>query len=94
VVLSAFISVGDSGGVLYRALMPQEITVMDFTRGFGPQYLYDTKVESQYERGLFKEDKKTHWKAKKNAPRHLREFHFGLADVCKTGYTPPIPGLP
>ena len=88
---------GVSGGVLCRTLMPQEIIAMNFTGGFEPQHVYDgfiTKVGDQYECGLCKEDKKTHWKAKKNAPRHLRKFHFGLADVCKTWCAPPIPGTP
>src|SRR5258706_951568 len=80
-------------GVLSRILTPQEITAMNFAGGFEPRQVYDgfiTKVGDYYECGLCKEDKKAYWKAKKNAPRHLRKFHFGLADVCKTWYVPPI----
>ena len=79
--------------VLIRVLTSQEITAMNFAGGFEPRQVYDgfiTKVGDYYECGLCKEDKKTYWKAKKNAPRHLRKFHFGLADVCETWYAPPI----
>ena len=79
--------------VLSRVLTPQEVTAMNFAGGFEPRQVYDgfvTKVGDYYECGLCKEDKKTYWKAKKNAPRHLRKFHFGLADVCETWYAPPI----
>ena len=84
---------GVSNGVLSRVLTPQEITAMNFAGGFEPRQVYDgfiTKVGDYYECGLCKEDKKTYWKAKKNAPRHLRKFHFGLADVCKSWYAPSI----
>jgi len=77
--------------VLRRVLMPQEINAMKFIGGFEPRQVYDgfiTKVGEQFECGLCKEDKKTYWKAKKNAPRHLRKFHFGFADVCKVWYVP------
>ena len=85
---------GVSGDVLARILTPEEISAMNFTGGFEPQQVYDgfiTKVEDHYECGLCKEDKKTHWKAKKNAPRHLRKFHFGLADTCDVWYVPHTP---
>ena len=84
---------GVSDGVLSRVLTPQEITAMNFDGGFEPRQVYDgfiTKFGDHYECGLCKEDKKTYWKAKKNAPRHLRKFHFGLADVCKSWYAPSI----
>ena len=80
--------------VLSRVLTSQEITAMNFAGGFKPRQVYDgfiTKVGDYYECGLCKEDKKTYWKAKKNAPRHLRKFHFGLADVCEIWYAPTIP---
>ena len=79
--------------VLSRVLTPQEITAMNFAGGFEPRQVYDgfiTKVGNYYECGLCKEDKKTYWKAKKNAPRHLRKFHFGLADVCEIWYAQSI----
>jgi hypothetical protein len=83
--------------VLLRVLTPQEITVMNSTGSFEPRQVYDgfiTKVGDHYECGLCKEDKETYWKSKKNAPRHLRKFHFGLADMCEVWCVPPIPILP
>ena len=79
--------------VLRRVLTPQEITAMNFTGGFEPRQVYDgfiTKIGDRYFCGLCKEDKMTHWKARKNAPRHLRKFHFGLADVCEIWSVPRI----
>ena len=71
---------------LLRVLARKEIDEMDFPGGFEPHQAYDvfiSKVGAYYECGLCKEDKRTRWKNKKDAPRHLRKFHFGLADVCK-----------
>lgn len=82
---------GVSEEELSRVLTPEEVIAMNFTGGFEPQQAYDgfiTKVEDRYECGLCKEAKKTYWKAKKNAPRHLRKFHFGLADTCEVWYVP------
>ena len=79
--------------VLSRVLTSEEITAMNFAGGFEPRQVYDgfvTKVGDYYVCGLCKEDKKARWKAKKNAPRHLRKFHFGLADVCEIWYASPI----
>ena len=79
--------------VLSRILTSQEITAMNFAGGFEPRRVYDgfvTKVGDYYECGLCPEGKMTYWKAKKSAPRHLRKFHFGLADVCEPWYAPPI----
>ena len=93
--LTAFMY-GVSEDVLRRVLTPQEITAINFAGGFEPQQVYDgfiTKIGDWYECGLCKEGRKTYWKAKKNAPRHLRKFHFGLADVCKTWCIPPISNL-
>ena len=87
---------GVSGDVLLRVLTPEEIISTHFAVGFEPQQAYDgfiTKIENYYECGLCREDKKTYWKAKKNAPRHLRKFHFGLADTCELWYVPSIPEL-
>ncbi len=82
---------------LSRVFTPQEITAMNFAGGFEPRQVYDgflTKDGDYYECGLCKKDKKTYWKAKKSAPRHLRKFHFGLADVCEIWYASPILDTP
>jgi hypothetical protein len=87
---------GVNGGVLARVLTPEEITAMDFTGGFEPQQVYDgfiTKIKDRYKCGLCKEGKETHWKTKKSAPRHLRKFHFGLADTCDVWYVRQTPDL-
>ena len=56
--------------------------MMNFTGGFGRQHGgFITKLGDHYECELSIEGKKMDWKAKKDAPRHLRKFHFGLADV-------------
>jgi len=71
---------------LLRALERKEVDEMNFPGGFEPHQAYDgfiAKVGERYECGLCKEGKRTRWKNKKDAPRHLRKFHFGLADVCK-----------
>ena len=71
---------------LFIALDRNEIDQMDFRGGFEPRQAYDgflSKIGNRYECGLCKEGKKTTWKHKKDAPRHLRKFHFGLADPCK-----------
>ena len=70
---------------LLRVLKRKEIDEMNFLGGFEPHQAYDgfiSKVGERYECGLCKEGNKTRWKNKKDAPRHLRKFHFGLADVC------------
>ena len=70
---------------------------MNFLGGFEPRQVYDgfiMKNRDRYECGLCSEDKKTYWKAKKDAPRHLCKFHFGLADVCKVWYVLLIPTAP
>ena len=71
---------------LLRVLERKEIDEMNFPGGFEPHQAYDgfiSKVGARYECGLCKEGNRTRWKNKKDAPRHLRKFHFGLADVCK-----------
>src|SRR5258706_1225108 len=70
---------------LFRPLDSNEIDQMNFPGGFRPRQAYDgfiSKIGGLYECGLCKEGKKTHWKHKKDAPRHLRKFHFGLGDLC------------
>ena len=77
---------GVSTEALHRVLERKEIDEMDFPGGFEPHQAYDgfiSKVGKRYECGLCKEGNRTRWKNKKDAPRHLRKFHFGLADVCK-----------
>ena len=71
---------------LVRLLKREERDAMNFAGGFAPHQAYDgfiSKVGERYECGLCKEGKKTHWRNKKDASRHLRKFHFGLADACK-----------
>ena len=71
---------------LLRVLGRKEIDEMNFPGGFEPHNAFDgflSKVGGRYECGLCKEGKKMSWKNKKDAPRHLRKFHFGLVDVCK-----------
>ena len=71
---------------LLRDLERQEIDEASFVGGFEPHQAYDrfiSKVGGRYECGLRKEGKKMHWNNKKDAPRHLHKFHFGLADACK-----------
>ena len=76
---------GVTAEALLRVLKRKEINEMNFPGGFEPHQAYDgfiSKVSERYECGLCKEGKKTRWKNKKDAPRHLRKFHFGIADVC------------
>jgi hypothetical protein len=76
---------GVTKGALFRVLKSEEKDEMNFAGGFEPHQAYDvfiSKVGERYECGLCKEGKKAHWKRKKEAPRHLRKFHFGIADVC------------
>ena len=71
---------------LARALNRSEIDRMiNFPGGFEPRQAYDgfiLMVGNRYECGLCKEGKRTCWKNKKDAPRHLRKFHFGIGDPC------------
>ena len=76
---------GVTAEALLRVLKRKEIDEVVFPGGFEPHQAYDgfiSKVGERYECGLCKEGKKTRWKNKKDAPRHLRKFHFGIADVC------------
>jgi len=71
---------------LLRPLDSNEVDQMDFPGGFEPRWAYDGfifKIGDRYECGMCKEGKETHWKNKKDAPRHLRKFHFGLGDQCR-----------
>jgi hypothetical protein len=84
-IISTF-KYGVSTEALLRVLGRTEIDKMNFPGGFEPHQAYDgfiSKVGKRYECGLCREGKRTQWKNKKDAPRHLRKFHFGLADVCE-----------
>ncbi len=84
-IISAF-KYGVSTEALHRVLERKEINEMEFPGGFEPHRAYEgfiSKVDEGYECGLCREDKRTWWKNRKDAPRHLRKFHFGLADVCE-----------
>jgi len=84
-IISTFMY-GVTTEALLRVLERKEIDEMNFPGGFEPHQAYDgfiSKVGGRYECGLCKEGKRTRWKNKKDAPRHLRKFHFGLADVCE-----------
>ena len=71
---------------LVRTLDRGEIgRMVNFPGGFEPRQAYDgfiSKIGDRYECGLCKEGKRTCWKNKKDAPRHLRKFHFGIGDPC------------
>lgn len=74
---------------LLRPLDLTEIQSMKFPGGFEPSLAYDgflQKSEDGFDCCLCKIDKRSWWKNKKDAVRHLRKFHFGLADQCGTWY--------
>ena len=72
---------------LLRVLECKEIDEMNFPGGFEPspsvRWVHLAKVGACYECCLRREGNRTQWKHNKDAPRHLRKFYFGLADVCK-----------
>ena len=79
---------GVSLEALIRTLDPAEVENVDWSasNGFQLRQAYDgflVKIGHQFECGLCKEGKRTHWVHKKDAVRHLRKFHFGLADRCR-----------
>jgi len=60
---------------------------MNFAGGFEPSLAYDgflQKADDGFECCLCTVDKRAWWKNKKDAIRHLRKFHFGLAVQCDT----------
>lgn len=72
---------------LIRPLEFTEIESMNFPGGFAPSLAYDgflKKAGDGVECCLCAVDRRTWWKNKKDAVRHLRKFHFGLADQCGT----------
>ena len=73
---------------LVRCLDFTEVERADrsINNGFELRQAYDgflVKIDHHFECGLCKEKKRTHWVHKKDAIRHLRKFHFGLADQCR-----------
>ena len=77
---------GVTVGALMRPLTMLEVDAMLLRRpGFKPAQGYDGFLKSHNERfecGLCPDEKRMHWKNKKDAVPHLRKFHFGLADRC------------
>ena len=74
---------------LVRRLKLTEIESMNFSGGFEPYRAYDGFLETAddgFECCLCKISKRAWWKHKKDAVRHLRKFHFGLADRCSAWY--------
>ena len=75
-----------SVGPLLRRLTMLEAGAMSLRLpGFKPAQGYDgflEKVNERFECGLCPDERRMHWKNKKDAVRHLRKFHFGLADRC------------
>ena len=71
---------------LVRPLTMLEVDAMNLRHpGFKPAQGYDGFLERHNERfecGLCPDEKRMHWENKKDAVRHLRKFHFGLADLC------------
>ena len=60
---------------------------MDFPGGFEPSLAYCgfvQMVEEVFSCCLCAVDKKASWKNRKDLVRHLRNFHFGLANRCDT----------
>jgi len=76
---------GVSLEALVRHLKLTEIERMNFPGGFEPRRAYDgflEKADDGFECCLCTVGKRVWWKNKKDSVRHLRKFHFGLADRC------------
>ena len=74
---------------LIRRLKLTEIEGMNFAGGFEPCLAYDGflgKADDGFECCLCTVRERVWWKNKKDAVRHLRKFHFGLADQCSAWY--------
>jgi len=72
---------------LLRRLNSNEIEIMNFRGGFEPSLAYEgflQVAEGGFECCLCTVGKRVSWKHKKDAVRHFRKFHFGLADECIT----------
>jgi len=77
---------GVTVGALSRSLTMLEVEAMSLRLPcFKPAQGYDgflERVNERFECGLCSDEKRVHWKNKKDAVPHLRKFHFGLADRC------------
>ena len=85
--ISIVFKVGVAREALVRRLTLTEIESMRFPGGFEPSLAYDgflQKDQGGFECCLCTAGKKIWWMNKKDAVRHLRKFHFGLADQCDT----------
>ena len=74
---------------LTRRLKLTEIEAVNFPGGFELCLAYDgflEMVDDIFECSLCAVGERVWWKNKKDAVRHLRKFHFGLADQCTTWY--------
>jgi len=72
---------------LLRRLKLTEIESMNFLGGFEPFLAYHGFLqvsEDGFECCLCTVGKRAWWRNKKDAVRHFRKFHFGLADQCIT----------
>ena len=72
---------------LLRPLELTEIASISFPGGFELSLAYDgflQKADDGFECCLCTVSKRVRWKNKKDTVRHLRKFHFGLADQCST----------
>jgi len=62
---------------------------MNFPGGFEPFLAYHGFIQQSddgFECCLCTVGKRTWWKNKKDAVRHLKKFHFGLAMRCESWY--------
>jgi len=77
---------GVTVNALLRPLTTLEVGAMSLRLpGFNPAQGYDgflARINERFECGLCPDDRRMHWKNKKDAVPHLRKFHFGLADRC------------
>jgi len=84
-----WIPIAFKGGVTLKSLLRRpkltEIESMNFQGGFEPYLAYDGflhMADDVFECCLCAAGKRVWWKNKKDAVRHFRKFHFGLADQC------------
>ena len=84
--LSKIFADGVTVGALIRLLTMLEVDAMILRHpGFKPTQGYDgflERTDGRFSCGLCPDEKRMHWKNKKDAVPHLRKFHFGLADRC------------
>ena len=77
---------GVTMGALVRPLTMLEVDAMALRLpGFKPAQGYDGFLERSdgiFSCGLCPDERRVNWKNKKDSLRHLRKFHFGLADCC------------